>query len=492
MFISVYGPICPMNPFPRFGLKRFCTLATIILAIVLVNGCIDDINSYSHPHSVSPYSEIHANIEVAFSGYDGSYQVLAVMIPDTWSADACTFSGDYSGSMSLSDTFRQGFENVYPSDGTYGWQVFVSDDILTYVEGSDTFTFDITLTAGDIGQYWLDYRIGSCDVTKNVESTVLAELLGNIYVNVGDCQTTQTSVFVKRQNLSPTFGVLDTSWSDSASVTFENGRDKRFSAQAYFLADQTHLNIFVDVFGCETIVDDGRVFAILFDTNNDGTLTKGIDTAIYVNSTVDNYNIARYNGIYDIFRWDIVGSAALGTPIGVNRGSVLADAAFVPTSLNSAPHTTYSLRIPLTGDIVDRNAGSIRYVAILYDNQVWDLENDSFSDANDVRSYYPAGADSNHVSTWGLMRIGNVSGETWSVSLTLAKSALEQANSSWSCLEPHISLLSGEREALDEIAVHMQNAATLTEPLEASSNARRAILLIEGLIIKYDIDCQPS
>ncbi|MDD4281015.1 MAG: hypothetical protein PHW58_02145 [Candidatus Methanofastidiosa archaeon] len=296
----------------------------------------------------------------------------------------------------------------------------------------------------------------------------------------------------------PTFGAFDGSWAGAAHTYVAPGAGGRFASHAFFIADQTHLNVFVDAVGMG-MANEGDDFLVLaFDSNNDGLLTHSVDTAIRLDTSSSTYSLVRYDGEYDLLRWgDIQMSLPFSVPHLIGGLPMDADAMFIATDLSATPHWTFFLRLPLGSGLFDIQSSSVRYAMILYSDYIDYSVYDSnyYLYAYDTRSYHPDSADAYYMPSWGFLTIAPPTPptNTWGTSLVLSADALDDAHQMWLCITPHLChLAQDERESLAAISAHMAEASCLTSPFLVTTHARSAITLMCALIEQYGLPCTCS
>ena len=474
---------------------------TIVLSGLLVSGCILDISTYTHPHVTSSGEEITVTITIDFdtstSGNE-TYALLAVLLPDSWILLNGSYSGDHSGSMSPSSEGELFFESRHPSGEGYSWAALISDASLVPAPSITSCTFTLSLIVGNKGVYALDYRIASVETPTSMESGSRVSHIGNVFVSSGSVLPHSNLTYVPRVLNPPTFGAFDGSWAGAAHTYVAPGAGGRFASHAFFIADQTHLNVFVDAVGMG-MANEGDDFLVLaFDSNNDGLLTHSVDTAIRLDTSSSTYSLVRYDGEYDLLRWgDIQMSLPFSVPHLIGGLPMDADAMFIATDLSATPHWTFFLRLPLGSGLFDIQSSSVRYAMILYSDYIDYSVYDSnyYLYAYDTRSYHPDSADAYYMPSWGFLTIAPPTPptNTWGTSLVLSADALDDAHQMWLCITPHLChLAQDERESLAVISAHMADASCLTSPFLVTTHARSAITLMCALIEQYGLPCTCS
>jgi len=157
-------------------MKKITITSILIAAVLSMSGCvnIDDVNQplKANPgETITIYINAHSNSSF-IPGWD--YPWGGVKIPNDWTVISCTYTGNYSGTMTEDAAIAASLESNWSSGLDYYWWGGKGPD--TFHNESGLVVTTLIVQVGQPGSYLIDYRVGKSNSWSDNELDVQIEI----------------------------------------------------------------------------------------------------------------------------------------------------------------------------------------------------------------------------------------------------------------------------------------------------------------------------
>jgi hypothetical protein len=154
--------------------KKIGISLLLVAAVLLTCGCVD-IDDVDQPSIANPDEtiQIYINASIDVPGMEEYFcrPWGGVKIPNDWTVISCTYTGDFSGTMTENAAITADRELESPSGPDYYWWGGIGPS--TESDATGSVVAILTVQVGKPGSYLIDYRVGTdCEDGQDDELNV--------------------------------------------------------------------------------------------------------------------------------------------------------------------------------------------------------------------------------------------------------------------------------------------------------------------------------